>query len=44
MAKTRRTIRSSAKTGTVKPSRVRSAARQIKKEREASSGRYLVKR
>ncbi|CAN5792671.1 hypothetical protein BH20ACT11_BH20ACT11_06040 [soil metagenome] len=29
--------------GTVKPSQVRSAAKQIKKEREASSGRYVVK-
>lgn len=43
MSKARRTIKSSARPGTVKPSQVRSAARQIKQEREAS-GRHLIKR
>ncbi|CAN5894324.1 hypothetical protein BH18ACT11_BH18ACT11_14120 [soil metagenome] len=43
MSKARRTIKSSARSGTVKPSQVRSAAREIKKQREAS-GRYLIKR
>jgi hypothetical protein len=44
MAKARRTIKSSARPGTVKPSQVRSAAKQIKQERNAPSERHLVKR
>ncbi len=44
MPRSRRTIKSSARSGTVKPSKVRSAAKQIRKERGASSGRYVVKR
>jgi hypothetical protein len=44
MSKARRTIKSSARSGTVKPNQVRSAARQIRRERGASSGRYVVKR
>lgn len=43
MSKSRRTIKNSAKPGTVERSRIRAAARQIKREREASSGRYAVK-
>ncbi len=43
MFKARRTIKDSAKSGTVKRSQVRAAAKEIKKEREASSGRYVVK-
>ncbi len=44
MSKTRRVIMSSAKTGTVKRSQVRAAARQIKQERETSSGCCLAKK
>ncbi len=43
MSKVRRTIKSSAKLGTVKRSRIRAAAKEIKQEREASSGRYVVR-
>lgn len=44
MSKARRTIKSSAKSGTVKRSQVRAAAKELRREREASSGRYVVKR
>ena len=44
MTGTRRTIKNSAKPGTVERSQIRAAARQIKHEREASSDRYVVKR
>lgn len=44
MTGSRRTVKRSAKPGTVERSRIRAAAKQIKREREASSGRYVVKR
>ncbi len=44
MSRTRRTVKSSAKPGTVERGQIRAAARQIKREREASTDRYTVKR
>jgi len=39
MSRSRRTIKSSAKPGTVRRSRIRAAAREIRQERQTSSRR-----
>lgn len=41
MSKSRRTVKRSVKSGTVKRIQVRAAAKEIKRERKASSGPYV---
>lgn len=41
MSKSRRTVKRSVKSGTVKRIQVRAAAKEIERERKASSGPYV---